>query len=92
MAVFSWFGDACSCTRKKCDPSCMTYAHYLEERKPMTNADRIRSMTDEELAVWLAKITDCGECPVWDKFPHCTTSEESCACRWHEWLKEEVKK
>ena len=50
MAVFSWFGDACSCTRKKCDPSCMTYAHYLEERKPITNADRIRSMTDEELA------------------------------------------
>ena len=56
----------------------------------MTNADRIRSMSDEELAVWLAKFTDCGECPVWDEFPHCTTSEESCACRWHEWLKEEV--
>lgn len=60
------------------------------EPKPMTNADRIRAMSDEELAVWLAKFTDCGECPVWDGFPHCTTSEESCACRWHEWLKEEV--
>lgn len=58
MAVFSWFGDACSCTRKKCDPSCMTYAHYLEERKPMTNADRIRAMTDDELADWLVMNGD----------------------------------
>ena len=55
-----------------------------------THADEIRAMSDEELAVWLAKFTDCGECPVWDEFPHCTTSEESCACRWHEWLKKEV--
>ena len=57
-----------------------------------THADEIRAMSDEELAVWLAKFTDCGECPVWDEFPHCTTSEESCACRWHEWLKKEGEK
>ncbi len=27
--------------------------------KPMTNADRIRSMTDEELAEWLYERSDC---------------------------------
>ena len=61
-----------------------------ENDKQTTNADRIRSMSDEELALWLARFTDCGECPI-NAYPHCTTSEESCACRWHEWLKEEVK-
>ena len=27
------------------------YLDYPKERKPMTNADRIRAMTDEEMAV-----------------------------------------
>lgn len=30
--------------------------------KPQTNADRIRSMTDEELAIWLSAIMDCSNC------------------------------
>lgn len=88
MAVFSWFGDACSCTRKKCDPSCMTYAHYLEERKPMTNADRIRSMTDEELAEFLETVNSCSCSFAMGKSP---CDADGCPC-WIEWLKEEVKK
>jgi hypothetical protein len=42
------------------------------KRKPMTNADHIRSMSDEELAKWLDKIVvnchkDCCEgCPLED--------------------------
>lgn len=27
------------------------------QRKPLTNADRIRAMTDEELAMWINDIT-----------------------------------
>ena len=54
----------------------------------MTNADRIRAMTDEELAEWLAKITDCGECKV--STSRCMVSEKSCACAWLDWLKQEV--
>jgi len=30
--------------------------------KPMTNADRIRTMTDEELAIWLSAIMYCSNC------------------------------
>lgn len=32
----------------------------------MTNADRIRQMTDEELAAWLAPRMLCGDCPLND--------------------------
>lgn len=60
MAVF--LDGRCACSREVCDITCMTYAAYMykqdnigtwQERikkKPITNADRIRSMTDEELA------------------------------------------
>lgn len=32
-------------------------------QKPITNADRIRSMTDEELAHWMYKHVTCRYCP-----------------------------
>lgn len=62
----------------------------LEEKRIKTNADRIRSMSDEELAQWLAKITDCGECNICGHVK-CMTSEEACACAWRDWLKQEAK-
>lgn len=35
------------------------------EAKPQTNADRIRAMTDEELADFLERVADgCDSCPV----------------------------
>ena len=39
----------------------------------MTNADRIRQMTDEELAAWLASRMLCGECPL-----YATDNERKC--------------
>lgn len=54
--------------------------------KPLTNADRIRSMTDEELAEWLDKhdayIAGCysGKCGGRD-CKHC----------WLDWLREEAR-
>ena len=55
----------------------------------MTNADRIRAMTDEELAEFLSDNTNCDccniQCP--DK-EHCP-SMSSCYCRWEEWLQSE---
>ena len=44
----------------------------------MTNADRIRNMTDEELAEWLTKITDDAQLDAITK----------CDYQWAEWLKE----
>ena len=55
----------------------------------MTNADKIRAMTDEELAVWLVEHVDCGEgCPV---FRHlCNYTSEGCEVDLLQWLKEEA--
>ena len=54
----------------------------------MTNGDRIRNMTDEELAEYIIVV--------WDKDDYCDTAPEKCKgrtcqqCRL-EWLKKEVK-
>ena len=67
---------------------------YAEIKKqPMTNADRIRSMTDEELAEFLSDITyfcrgrqdnyRCNECSL----QKCGACNEICI---GDWLKQEV--
>ena len=59
-----------------------------EPQKPLTNADRIRTMSDEELA----QALPFPSCP-----PHegkCTFSSmiaSSCDDCWLQWLREEVK-
>lgn len=50
----------------------------------MTNADRIRRMSDEELAEWIFEHTDCIACP---QNKDC---DDLCAEHWLEWLKKEV--
>ena len=64
--------------------------------KPMTNADRIRNMTDEELVEFLVKVncsysepcmtgeTDCK----WEDYP---THDKGCKNCFLEWLQAEVK-
>jgi hypothetical protein len=56
--------------------------------KPITNADRIRSMTDEELAAWLfhhSMVCVPGKRP---NPEDCVGGCEHC---WLDWLKEEAK-
>lgn len=57
----------------------------------MTNADRIRAMTDEELADWL-KYERISVCPPDTGHIHCNISD-ICADKkcWLDWLKQEVK-
>lgn len=73
------------------------YNHILEEKgipptkyeaKPKpTNADRIRAMTDEELAeLWWERV-DCGECPV---HKECKLTGQDCKRLALDWLKQEV--
>lgn len=54
-----------------------------------TNADRIRSMTDEELAAWISEVADdgCGMCAPGH---YDCAGKDSCAPCWLEWLKQEV--
>lgn len=57
-------------------------------QKPQTNADRIRGMTDEELAEFLGKVTAGGYGMCAPGHYDCT-GKDSCAPCWLDWLKEE---
>lgn len=62
------------------------------ERKPkLTNGDRIRHMTDEELAEFLNDVTDCcfsnNDC---DNCPMKYSDEQYYRCNIEAWLKQEV--
>lgn len=48
--------------------------------KVRTNGDKIRAMTDEELAQYLCSINNCNTCPF-----------ASIDCKIEEWLREEAK-
>ncbi len=47
----------------------------------MTNADRIRSLSDKELAKWITSITNDAQ----------SDAMTRCDYQWFEWLKEEIK-
>lgn len=56
----------------------------------MTNADRIRAMTDEKLAKWLdGMITNCDNNDIPCRL-FCYKTALSCRECWYEWLKQEV--
>ena len=62
-----------------------------EECDIKTNADRIRSMNDEELAHFFASIFEQeSRCPedAWDR---CTYPDNECQDCWLYWLRKEVK-
>lgn len=67
------------------------YLDYPKERKKQTNADRIRAMSDEDLAEFITyAVYDFGEerpgmCDVCD-----TVTMHHCGMCWLDWLKQEV--
>lgn len=69
--------------------NCDDGMRLFDERKPMTNADRIRSMSDEELAsLFGAWDADCDNNDVPCK-EYCSYYK-SCGDAWLAWLKDEV--
>ena len=63
---------------------CFEGSHY--KPKPITNADRIRAMTDEELAELIGTDQRNGGCPNGGA----RNCQESCVKCWLDWLREEV--
>ena len=57
-----------------------------EPRKPKTNGDKIRAMTDEELGLFLLQLKVYEACPELG-FHNC---QESCRKCWLEWLQQEA--
>ena len=74
-------------------PDLLRDCQYYRET---TNADHIRSMSDEELAKWLADMWDCSYCSEYDRTGgHPLFSAEPCdqKCEQHcfDWLKQPYK-
>lgn len=42
--------------------SCYAFIEKDTDPKPITNADRIRAMSDEELAYWMTHLHEDGHC------------------------------
>lgn len=102
MAVFTKGLYNCACARTVCDWSCTTYVTMTRDLVPntvvgyvpplqKTNADRIRAMTDEELAELMEDKGDCPpiECPHDGEGAKVTRLD--CKACWLDWLKQEVK-
>lgn len=80
-------------THKHIYDCCESIREYLKEiaaeisAKPKSNGDRIRQMTDEELAEWLAEHGNCRVCAWYKK--ECV-KHVTCKRGVAEWLKQEV--
>ena len=59
-------------------------------RKPKTNADKLRAMSDEELAVWLRNIRYSWTCVPRDNGNRCSNFNDDCNACWLDWLKQEA--
>ena len=54
----------------------------------INNADKIKAMTDEELAYYIAMFMDCDECILKDEGS--CVDVITCQTAWLDWLKQEV--
>ena len=68
------------------DKNCIGFYSKLtecEDFKPETNADKVRAMSDEELAKFLCATVNCGTCRAQE---FCRTGHNG----WLDWLKQEA--
>jgi len=49
---------------------------------PLTNAERIRSMTDEELAEFIPNWSYTDACELGDRYVDCNSECEKCVAEW----------
>ena len=65
-----------------------TYFEIVENNDKHTNADKIRNMSDGELAMFIGNLAECTSCDL--QCSESTTTIDEC-CRKHlEWLQSEV--
>ena len=69
--------NSCTMCWKTSNKKC---PHFIQK----TNADRIRDMSDEELAVWLEDVVSCLDCPISKE----CNSGKHCRMWMKKWLKQ----
>lgn len=87
--MVNWKNTKCgTCAIQRQKPicnSCMNYHFY----RPMTNAQKIRSMTDEELSEFFDKLeTVCDMCAC--NIGCCNVASKNCKAGFLKWLQSEV--
>lgn len=81
-------GYSCPMQYGTVDPSnCQSANSCPFVTRPVTNADRLRAMMDEELAEWLSDMHESVTCPN----NGAIDCKPSCKRCWLDWLKQEVK-
>lgn len=89
-----WDADGCTCKLDGLlvwNPAVGCKYRKADEDKPLTNGDRIRAMTDEELSVFLGEIADncsyntCDNCPLYGACVDVPLSRDK-------WLRQEAEK
>lgn len=93
MAHFEGKRYGCSCPDGTCDMNCRMYR--IAAGKP-SNADKIRQMTDEELAKTMHSTGDCPPCECPYAYADLSESggnitDKQCVECWLDWLKQETK-
>ena len=54
------------------------------ETRPPTNGDKMRAMTDKDLAAWCHNAVSCAVCPM---LPACKGNVATCEARWYAYFK-----
>lgn len=83
-----WDADGCTCKLDGLlvwNPAVGCKYRKADEDKPLTNGDRIRAMTDEELAEWFDLHGECNTCAY-----HPAQCKTECNEGHLKWLKQEV--
>ena len=65
-------------------------AEALAKFNKCTNGDKIRAMTDEELAWMLGGLVSCNHCKLFHGIDNCPASDKFCSEVWEGWLKQEA--
>lgn len=94
-AVCKMTGEATTwpCSAHGCPLYGDCLSEYAGNSKPMTNADRIRTMSDEELATMLFDYKECSKKCIMNNGKHCyeICEEESVILKWLQQPAEEEK-
>ena len=81
--LYDWCGNILDSPDKDWERDCKYY-------QVATNADRIRAMSDEELAEFMALNTDCYYCRAKDNDRCASLATTPCGDIWLDWLKQEA--
>nr|DAY68024.1 MAG TPA: hypothetical protein [Caudoviricetes sp.] len=72
-------------------PCCDCANMYMDKYEPITNADRVRNMSDEELAEFLDIVGEDGISSQYTDVPcDCCCEKTECSKCWKEWLQSEA--